>query len=245
MNNTLRILQFSIYSLLLVLILILIIKEVEAQSTYSCGEINGRWMTKLDASTYFLMNKNNSPLISQEDSERIFLKFKENITQGNIENIDKIVTEENIIFKINRYSFFLTNNTQAIRLEIDALWNGILLDEGGMGYFEITLRNEGKIVIQDSYPSTEAHFSDTIQYENPNSRNWTIEIGGTGLQSKNNSLYNGEYKILVRAYEEFGTYEKHNKKHEEFPSIVFLFIAIVFILFLLILTINYWYPTKK
>lgn len=158
-----------------------------------------RWVDKLEVDgTFEITLENPNPEV--DDFSRILGKFVTNISEGNLDNIQKILQEENIAFKKDVHDFYIEKDTDAIRLEIDADWRSLLAGDQGWGYFEITVRNEGKIIMQDSYPSTEPHFSDTIPL-NPNSGNWTVEIGGTGGPDYLATFYGGRYNLTVKAHE--------------------------------------------
>ena len=237
-----RILQFSLCSLLLVFFLILYIKGAEAKTVYSSEETNYIWVAKLDESGKFEMYTNDTEL-SNEEWEKIITKFNQNITNRSLDNINKIIKEENISFNIEKYNFFIKNDTKTLNLEIDAEWSGYLVGVQGFGYFRVAVKHEGDIVFQDSYLSSTREKKVTIPL-NTYSGNWTIEVSGTGLPTSFDYGYRGSYDIKVVAFEA-RIYQKHDQSNEDFLTIVYLPLVIVIILISLILIIDYLYPTKK
>lgn len=157
------------------------------------------WAEKLKEEGFFEMNLNGTTL-SPEDIIRIINKMYTNITNGTITNIQKIVQEENIVLKKDKYDFYVIRDTNTLLLEITVDWSGYIMGTLGGGRFEITLKHEEKIILQESYNLGEKHFTKTIPIT-PNPGNWTIEIGGTGGSMYLSTFYQGEYQLLVKAYE--------------------------------------------
>lgn len=157
------------------------------------------WREKLNVEDNFEITLNGSTPTLQ-DMERIINKIYENVTKGNVNNFQKILQEENIVFKKDIYDFFVIKGTRTLTLEITATWEGWLVGTQGFGYFEITVRHEGKIVLEESYPSTEKEFTKTIPLS-ANPGNWSVEIGGTGGPGLLINAYKGQYELLVKAYE--------------------------------------------
>lgn len=164
-------------------------------------EIIYKWVILIDDEGKFVINMNGGiPTNPNEDFVRIIEKLSTNISNGNIENIQKIAEEENIVFEKDIYEFEIIKDTKTLNLEIDAEWSGYFVGVQGFGYFRVAVKHEDDIVFQDSYLSSESEKKVTIPLT-AYSGNWTVEVEGTGLPTPFDYGYHGSHDIKVVAFE--------------------------------------------
>jgi hypothetical protein len=158
------------------------------------------WEFILDVNGKFIIEPSSTTSV---DPQQIGTKIIENISSldpaQTIENIRKIMNEENLTMKKYEHTFYVVEDTKTLNVEL----LGIFATSGGdnapsAGLMEITIIDpEGRSERQQINQFQERQMYTFAQTPTPGE--WEIEMQGFGLRSPLDIFYSGEYELSVRA----------------------------------------------